>query len=204
MAWFQSEQTQQLAHGAVQEITLSRQEIGEHNFPLLQEALSRAIRGMKIGKPSEKDVKLLFQGRGWVECSVRVWCKEETNRVGDKRSIIHTSLFEKGRKNPIGRRTYTIDHYPTEVRIHSNMEVGFGYEGHRIGSALIHATDEVVERFLTLAKKEVEGKRVEMKIEDEAYAQDSLHLNRNNWTSVQADRMGFAPQTDNTYVKRYR
>lgn len=207
MSWFQSEQGQQVTLGGADELSLSRQEMGEQNLQLLQEVLSKAIHGMKVKGSSEKSVKLTFQGRGEVECFVRASCHVDPHTRGETKYVVHTSIFEKGKRDPIGRRTYTISIYPTEVKIISDMQVVIGYEGHRLGTALISATDEVVERFLSIAKREVDGKTVEMEITNQSYAQDSLQFNRENWTWAQANNIGFdhgAGDIGSKFVKRYR
>lgn len=207
MSWLQSEQRQQLALGKGDELSLSRQEMGEQNLQLLQEVLSKAIRGMKVDGSSEKSVKLMFQGRGGVECFVRASCHVDPHARGETKYVVHTSIFEKGKRDPFGRRTYAISIYPTEVKITSDMQVVFGYEGHRLGTALISVTDEVVERFLSIAKREVDGKTVEMEMTNVSYAEDSHQLNRENWTQVQAESIGFDRGTGDVgrfFVKRYR
>lgn len=189
------------------ESLLSRQEMGERNLVALRAALSKVIRKMKLSQTKEQPVNLLFEHKGEIECVIELTFKVTSESASAKYYHIRTEISGKNKKKFIAYRDYVITITSSKIDIKSGMSVDFGYEGHKLGTALLQASDEIVECFLKIAKKDdVEGKIVEMEITDDAAAHDNRQFVRKKWTSIVALGRGFSSNggSGNKLYKRYR
>ncbi len=185
--------------------SLSREEMGEQNLIVLRAALSRAIRKVKWEKFIEEDVKLLFSNRERAAYRIRVTFKKSSD-LSIWKYYMKTEIIEDNKEKPIALRDYQVAIRLSEIKVTSGLRVAYGYEGHKLGIALLCASNEVVERFLKIVKKdEIDGKIVEMELEDGARAQDNEHFNRGGWTTSIAKKMGFDKKEpkSNLLYRRY-
>lgn len=184
---------------------LSRQDGGEKNLQRLEGSLSEVIQGLSIGKPKEMEVKLWLHEKGEVDCVLKISCKRTLGAQEIKEFDIATVITEKKNKNTVASRIYNIKCFTDSVEITSGLDVFGGYEGNKLGSALLLATDQVVEKFLQIANSYVNGKTVTMFVADRAHPVNGEYI-RKGWTSRMMGSTDFTPVDGEhkTFFKQYR